>query len=323
MKLILSHTSALDFIRENRWRKGDLPPASIRTLSDCASSLTEVQSIPIPAFDQSQERLEVLVASAGKVMKSKEHICRALITPPTSGMFCKIGDRAYTVSPEMLFVQMATRLSRIELVLLGMELCGTYAPCPYSDRFEERPPVTTVKRLKNFCQRAKGIRGASKAASTLRWIVDDSNSPAETALVLYLCLPVRLGGYGFEYPDMNPETPLGVRASRMLGHDTMRCDLHWVDQAVALEYDSDENHLTSQSASRDALRRNVMGYKDTNVITVRNPMITAPRAFDDVARQLARALGRRLRPRDLEFTTARIELRLKLFPWLKTGRLWR
>ena len=86
-----------------------------------------------------------------------------------------------------------------------------------------------------------------------------------------------------------------------------------------MEYDSDQEHLTSQSAARDAGRRNVLGYKDITVITVRKPMIASPGAFDDVARQLARQLGRRLRPRDIEFTQVRADLRIALFPWLKSG----
>ena len=321
MKLVLSHTSALDFIRAERWRRGELQPARLTTLADCASSLSEVESIRIPAFDQSQRKLEVLVASASKACRSKDHICRILPNPPISGMFYKIADNAYITSPEMTFVQMANRLDFLMLIKLGMELCGTYAPCPYSDRFDERLPVTSKNRLLSFCNRASGagIRGAATARKALRWVVDGSNSPAETALVLYLCLPVRMGGYGFAFPDMNPETPLGVRASRMHGYHTMRCDLHWVGANTAVEYDSDQEHLTSQSAARDAGRRNVLGYKDITVITVRRPMIASPGAFDDVARQLAHQLGRRLRPRDLEFTPARAQLRVALFPWLKTG----
>lgn len=319
MKLILSHSSALDFIRANRWRRWELRPTRLQSLSDCAGSLSEVRSITIPAFDQSLTQLEVLVPTPNKAHRSKEHICRVLKTPPISGMFCKIDKNAYITSPEMTFVQMATRLNFIDLILLGMELCGTYAPCPYADRFDERPAVTTHDRLLSFCKRAVGVRGAATAKKALRFIVDGSNSPAETSLVLYLCLPVRLGGYGFELPDMNPTTPLGKRASNMFGHPTMRCDLHWVSQHIVLEYDSDQEHLSSQSASRDAHRRNVLGYKDVTVISVRKPMIASPGAFDDVARQLAHALGRRLRPRDMELTAARSNLRIALFPWLKHG----
>ena len=319
MKIVLSHISALDFIRNERWLRRELLLADIRTLADCASSLKEVESIHFPAFEQSTKRLEVLVGTTDKAMKSRDHVCRVLKAPLIYGMFCKIAKNAYTVSPEMLFVQMATRLSFLDLIRLGMEFCGTYAPCPFSNRFDERPPVTSKKRLERFCERAKGVRGAATARKALRWIVDGSNSPAETALVLYLCLPVRLGGYGFEYPDMNPTTPLGKRASRMAEYPTMRCDLHWIEKHTVVEYDSDQEHLSSHSASNDARRRNVLGYKDITVITVRKPMLYTPRAFDDVARQLARALGRQLRSRDLEFTTARSELRFELFPWLAVG----
>ena len=270
----------------------------------------------MPAFDQTEAQLEILVPNISKAHRSKEHICRVLKAPIIPGMFCKIENRAYTVSPEMMFAQMATRLGFIELILLGMELCGTYAPCPYANRFDERPAVTTRDRLLGFCQRAVGVRGAATAAKALRWVVDGSNSPAESSLVLLLCLPVRHGGYGFEWPDMNPVTPLGKRASSMLGHPTMRCDLHWVTKHVVVEYDSDQEHLSSQSASRDARRRNVLTYKDVTVITVRKPMITSAFAFDDIVRQLARALGRRLRPRDMAHTPVRSDLRIKLFPWL-------
>lgn len=337
MKLILSHTSALDFIRANRWRRGKLLAADIRTLDDCASSLAEVGRIRVPAFDQSQRQLEVLVPARARARKSREHICRTLMVPPMPGMFCAIGKGAsgqsgfrqygcersvYVVSPEMLFVQMATRLEFIDLILLGMELCGTYARCPYAgrrDHVEERPPVTTKARLAAFCEKAVGMHGRKAASAAVRWVVDGSNSPAETALVLFLCLPVRLGGYGFSLPDMNPTTQLGERASRMLGHGSLRCDLHWVNERVVVEYDSDQEHLSSQSAARDARRRNTLGYANVTVITVRKPMIAAAGVFDGVVRQLARALGRRLRPRDMQMTCARVELRLALFPWLRFG----
>ena len=321
MKLILCYSSALDFIRASRWRRDNLPIAKITTLDDCASSLSEVRRITIPAFDQSSKQLEVLVSSAAKACKSKEHICHVVKAPIVHGAFRRIDKNAYVTSPEMTFVQMATRLPYLELIVLGMELCGTYAPCPYSDRVDERPAVTTKARLEAFCKRAQNMRGSATALRALKWVVDNSNSPAETSMLLLLCLPVRLGGYGFKQPDMNPVTPLGKRASNMLGYPTMRCDLHYVNEGVVVEYDSDQEHLSSQSASNDATRRNVLGYKGITTITVRKPMVANPKMFDDIARQLARALGRRLRPRDMEFTAARRSLRFELFPWLKTG--WR
>ena len=194
MKLILSHMSALDFIRANRWRRGELKRSRIHSLADCANSLSKVEQIRIPAFDQTARQLEVLVGAESKAQRSKDHICRVLKTPPIHGMFCEIAEDAYITSPEMTFVQMATRLSMINLILLGLELCGSYAPCPYANRYDERPPVTSKEKLLGFCERAKGIRGVAAASKALRWVIDGSNSPAESALMLYLCLPVRLGG---------------------------------------------------------------------------------------------------------------------------------
>ena len=119
MKLVICYTSALDFIRAERWRKGSLHVANIRTLADCASSLRDVERIRIPAFDQTRKQLEVLVPSTAKACRSNDHICRVLKAPVIHGMFCGIAKNAYVVSPEMMFLQMATRLSFVELLKLG------------------------------------------------------------------------------------------------------------------------------------------------------------------------------------------------------------
>ena len=279
--------------------------------------MSEVKSIAIPAFEQSDKRLEVLVGTESDRQRSEEHVCRSLKAEPITGMFCRIDRNAFVTSPEMTFVQMATRLSQIELLKLGMELCGTYAFDPFSSNFDNRDPVTSKRKIAAFCRRASTVRGAAKAAKALRWIVDGSNSPAETSLMLYLCLPVRLGGYGFSLPEMNPTTQLSQQASRMLGYGSMRCDLHWQDSHVVVEYDSDQEHLNSRTASVDAARRNVLGFEDITVISVHKPMLENPIAFNGVAKQLARALGRYLRPRDLEYTDARRSLHKQLFPWVR------
>ena len=322
MKLVLSHTSALDLIRTLRWRGKELQPAYVRTLDDCACSLGDIQKIVVPAFDQSTERLEVLANTNAHQQKSRDHVVRVLKVQPIAGMFCKVRDKAYVTSPEMTFVQMATRLDIIDLLLLGMEFCGSYAYFPNSTRSDKRPPITSKRRLVGFCSRAAsaGVRGATTALKAARLIVDNSNSPAETSLVLYLCLPVRMGGYGFPYPSMNPEDRLGKHASSVYGYSSMRCDLHWIDEHVVVEYDSDQEHLSSQSASNDARRRNLLNYKDTTVFTVRKPIIASQVAFDAFVKELAPSLGRHLRPRIMEFTKVRFELRNALFPWLANQR---
>ena len=134
--------------------------------------------------------------------------------------------------------------------------------------------------------------------------------------MLYLCLPVRLGGYAFPLPDLNPTMNLGKRAARMLDYETMRCDLHWTKRHVAIEYDSSEEHLNPRTAAQDARRANTLRYKDIRLISVTPQMITDHAQFDGVARQLAKALGLRMDSRKLIYSKARRELRGQLFFWL-------
>ncbi len=216
---------------------------------------------------------------------------------------------------------MAVQLSFIDLILLGLELCGTYTLRADGELgFESAPIATTKKRLRSFAERAKGMRGAAIALRALRWVVDGSNSPMESALMLFLCLPVRMGGYAFPLPSLNPSTDLGKKASLMLDQQAMRCDLHWIKEHVVVEYDSSEEHLNPQAAAQDSRRANLLQYKDICVISVTPQIIANHVQFDSVAKQLAKALGIRIDARKLLYSKKRRELRSQLFFWLPPER---
>ena len=318
MKLVLSHETALSHLRAHRERGRDaISPSRIRTLDDCACSLRQVEMFSLPFLVDNEQTLHVLVPSLAKKQKSKAHTCHVLTSDIPVGAFWKIGDAVYVASPELLFIEMATKLPFVDLVLLGLELCGTYTlHSGGQSGFEGCPTATSKKRLLSFVQRAKGMRGAAIAQNALRWVVDGSNSPMESCLMLYLCLPVRIGGYAFRLPDLNPTTELGKKAAPMLDYDSMRCDLHWVKERVAIEYDSSDKHLKPRERAQDARRANTLRYKDIDLITVTPYMIADHRQFDGVAKQLAKALGVRMDSRKLLYSKARRELRDQLFPWL-------
>lgn len=319
MKLVLTHNTALQLMRSHRGLERErIEPSRIRTLDDCAQSLKELESFALPPLTDNSKTLHVLIPRSAPKYHSKTHVCHTMSGDIPRGSFCKVGNGVYTSSPELLFVQMANgNLSLVDLVLLGLELCGTYTLLPSGNfGFYNCPAISSREKLASYAERAAHIRGASAATRALRWVVDGSNSPMESALMLYLCLPVRLGGYGFPLPSFNPENPLGKKASRMLHQETIRCDLHWLKEHVAIEYDSSLEHLQPSSAARDIERRNTLDYKGERVITVTPHMIAAPAEFNTVARQLARALGKRLQPNAFVLSQARSELRLQLFPWL-------
>lgn len=240
---------------------------------------------------------------------------------PPRNSFYKESEGVYAATPELLFVQMASKLSVVELALFGLELCGTYT-LRSDGNFGSSgcPKATTHKRLLSFAENARPMRGASLAIQALKWVVDGSNSPMESALMLFLCLPVYRGGYGFPLPSLNPQEKLSETSAKALNQDTIRCDLHWLDKKVAVEYDSSQEHLDSSTAARDAIRQNALGYEGTTVLRVTPKMIAAPAEFDDMVAQLAKALKRRM-PRDVYvLSKARVALRPQLFPWLLETR---
>ena len=319
MKLVLSHETALSYHRAHRERGRErITPSRIRTLDDCACSLRQIETFALPFLVDNESTLHVLVPSVAKEQKSKTHTCHVLTGSIPNGSFCKIGNGVYIASPDLLFIEMATRLTFVDLVLLGLELCGTYTLQPNGTPGCQGCPAATTKRtLSSFAEHAKGMRGSALAQKALRWVVNGSNSPMESALMLYLCLPVRLGGYAFPPPDLNPTTKLGKKATRLYDYETMRCDLHWTKQHTVIEYASTQEHLTPKAAAKDALRANTLGYKDINLITVTPRMITDHVQFDNVAKQLAKALGVRIDSRKLLYSKARRELREQLFFWLR------
>ena len=323
MKLVYSHQSALELLRYRRsFGLEAVSPARIRTLNDCAASQKEMSKFPVPEPLNRSEVVHVLVPSRERQFHSKTHICHVWRPDPLPGSFYEVGKRTYAATPELLFVQLANQLDFLDLVLLGMELCGTYTHLLVDNlRFENCPAATTRDRLETYAKRAKGMRGATAALRALKWMVDKSNSPGETSLVLYLYMPPRLGGYGMPMPDMNLKTPLGKRASRFLGQDDIRCDLHWPKQRVVLEYASSQEHLKPGQAARDAERSNTLGYKKLQLITATPKMIARPAECDAMVRQLASALKKRPAPDAFLLSRVRRDLRIRLFPWLRESRM--
>ena len=320
MKLVLSHETALQLLRSNRELGHErIEPSRIRTLNDCARSLQDVETFALPFLTDNAKAIHILIPRTSSKYSSKTHVCHTMSGEIPRGSFCRVGDGVYAPSPELLLVQMANgKMSPVEIALLGLELCGTYTLLASGNfGFYNCPAITSREQIEAFAKRAAHIRGSAAVLQGLRWVVDGSNSPMESALMLYLCLPVRLGGYGFPLPSLNPEKPLSAKATQMLQQETIRCDLHWVKEHVVVEYDSSQEHLNAATSVRDSKRRNTLGYEKTQVITVTPSMIARPAEFDSVARQLARALHKRMRPDAFVLSQARSELRMKLFPWLR------
>lgn len=330
-RLFLGHETAFRI-----WRKvgplasTELVPTRVRSLMGGTPSKAKLESFRSNHPDLALDAIDVLVQPGDqrRLPDANVHvISRAL--PDRS--FYRLEDNLYIASPELTLFQLASKLSEAQALKLAMEMCGSYAidtstaefydMDPFSSEAEDegitkRPPLTSANKLSRYAARL--LRPGSRAQSVkfLQWLADSSASPRETALCMLLCMPPRLGGYGLALPELNKRIELTPEEQIMVGAHHFDCDLYWqIKERVAVEYDSKQHHTKEEKQERDAIRRNMLQYKGVRVITATRVQVNRPNQFDRLARQIARAVGKRMRPVEKEHVAARDNLRETLFSW--------
>ncbi len=251
------------------WRTGRPLPQGKVALRDIQSIGREIANLAFP--------LHVLVPDAAYRSRSELATCHVSSSTYPRGSFVRLAEGVLVSSPELCFVQMATKLPPIALVRLGFER-----------------PFTTVARLGRFIEAAGDMPGTVKARKALRFIASGSASPMETCMVMLLCLPLRLGGYNLPKPQMNREVRPKRRGRLAPGDRQCFCDLVWHEARVALEYDSSEFHGPRQAAD-DARRRNVLLNRGFTVVSVTSGSARNLIELDRIAQILRTRLGVRLR----------------------------
>ncbi|MDR2957396.1 MAG: hypothetical protein LBU61_04335 [Coriobacteriales bacterium] len=336
MDIVISHKSALEYWRQHasikdaqqsRHRRKKLPDRSPDASCLRANALNGF-SLPLNA----------LVSNANARRPSKKmqpHVLSG--TVPGYGLI-SIDNGVYVSSPEFCFLQMATTLPLLELIELGFELCGLFskssyvagdrvrhgdfsgnsAQTVYHSNLDDNPQLTTVKKIRSFVEHMPNVRGRGRALKALRYILDNSASPMEAKLVMLLCLPFRLGGYGFPSPELNSRID-PVKAARSYTNQTyFKCDLFWPHLSLAVEYDSDEFHTGTARIARDSRKRNALASLGILVITVTREQIKSTVQLEAVAKILAAGMNRRLRYKKQVFAKEHRRLHSALI-WSRPG----
>jgi len=234
------------------------------------------------------------------------------------GCFMDIGDGLMASSPEFCFLQMAARLSLVDLIELGYELCGGYSLPLVNDSnvpkegFYDREPLTDIKKLVEFLDIMPGTKGVDKATNAIRFVCAGSASPMETKLAIFLSMPLMLGGFGFDLPELNKRINLSKNASKVFGKDYYVCDIYWADKKTAVEYDSDQQHTGSDRIAKDSIRRNTLASSGIKVITVTKQQLYSSIELTRAAQAIAKHMGRRLFSRKGNFHNKYLELRKQL-----------
>ena len=125
--------------------------------------------------------------------------------PPESIIW--LDATASVVCPELLFVQMASRLSLPAAVMLGHELCGHFSRDVQNPLFGDvrmgLPAATTVGQIASYIDALGRYRGVRQAHRVLSYVADHALSAPEAVLSTVCSLPVCESGYGVGAVTLN------------------------------------------------------------------------------------------------------------------------
>ncbi len=138
-------------------------------------------------------------------------------------------------SPELLFLELASKLSIHRLILLGLQLCSHPPGLPSM-------AITTKDKLDTFIAKTAGYRGNRKALQTMKYVENGSASIMESLTYMILGLPYTLGGYGLHGAVFNREIRLKGEAKIRLGQDRCFVDLYYKQEKLGVEYESFTYH---------------------------------------------------------------------------------
>ena len=188
--------------------------------------------------------------------RTRELVCHVHSGSWASRAFVRIGRGLAVASPELVFLEMGSKMTLQSQVMLGMELCGTFARDPINPRMGEVrigvPPVTSVARIMKLARRISYIPGLAQSLRALKLVRENAWSPMESALATALVLPCDELGYGMGDVVLNDrvETPCGELSSRVP-------DILIRETRVGINYDG-ENHIMTRYAL-DAMHRAIAG----------------------------------------------------------------
>lgn len=266
----------------------------------------EFSDFPLPA--------NVLLGDVSKRYKDSNSAISTSCHPLTIGSIIYVRDGFYVVSPEMLFLEYARKLSLLELIAFGYELCGTYSTNPFNRKtLFDLPLVTSRSKIEQYLKRVLRGHGLSKALNAIRYVQDGSASPMETALHMHFCLPGQLGGFGLPVASLNYEIALSSGAQRLYRRKSCRCDLYFPSIRHCVEYNGSFHDLQKEDDFNRAAALEIMRIK-TTIVTY--SQYNNLRALAEVALKLSSELGVPLRNHQQEPGLRRFQLHAALRSYL-------
>jgi len=217
----------------------------------------------------------------------------------------------YIASPELCFVQAARKLEFTDLVRFGYDLCSIYYP-DVSSAYKQRNRIsfTSASLLKEYAVKNHSLYGSASARKALRYVHDYSNSPMETRIALFFCLPIECGGCAIPDIELNKAIRLTDVGRILNGCNELRADLAVTRKKIAIEYNSNAFHLTPEQYSVDMNRQIGISQAGWKYIPITAGSLRSVHSLTDIANIIRKQL------RLLELNSndrARHDLFFKLF----------
>ncbi len=213
----------------------------------------------------------------------KVHSCKLAL--PTGAVIARNGKTV--ASPELLFLELANKLSIHRLILLGLQLCS-HPPGRPSEA------ITTKQQLNTFLSKTTGHRGHRKAIRAVKYVENGSASIMESIAYMILTLPYSLGGYGLNGAVFNYEIKLKNDARLRLGQNRCFTDLYYRHAKLAVEYESFAYHSSPSEQGKDVMRSAVLERQGVDVMRLSTIQLYDRDACSDFAYNLAARLGKRI-----------------------------
>lgn len=249
-----------------------------------AIELAQRLQIPLP--------LHVLVDRVGARRNNKAVVCKVSSTMAGVRAFLEIAPGVFACSPEALFLQLAAGSDFENLLMLGMELVGGFAPNKAARKgLLMREPLTTPEALRDHIEASPSGFGCDRARDAARYLLPDARSPKEAEIALMLALPRRRGGRGVEGLVLNRRVDLPPEGRVIAERSHLVCDIFCETARLELGYDSDDNHLEREDHESDKRRENALRTAGIGFVPMTNGQLHDWATFDAVARRFAHEAG--------------------------------
>lgn len=229
--------------------------------------------------------------------------------------FVQIHDHVFVASPELMFFQLAPKLSREKLALIIMELCGSYALFSDQDKklISNLSSLTSLEKINAFIKNTnKHVSGINKLSDALKMSANGSASPQESILYIILCSPHKFGGYNIQDISLNQKVKLSTKASEIACQKYIYPDLSVKRVKIAIEYDSDEYHDNSLQNRKDKLRQDALQLDGWKIYSFVTGQLRNKKSLDNMAKMILDSIGQTSRIRMKDFYVRQKSLMRKL-----------